>query len=52
MSGNLVEWFSFYIYSFLALYSSSAYWYVTFMAALTFVVAWKMPDPQKSGLLK
>lgn len=28
------------------------YWYVTAMAALTFVVAWKMPDPQKSGLLK
>lgn len=28
------------------------YWYVTAMAALTFVVAWKMPDPQKAGLLK
>ena len=28
------------------------YWYVTAMAALTFVVAWTMPDPQKAGLLK
>jgi len=28
------------------------YWYVTAMAVLTFVVAWKMPDPQKAGLLK
>jgi len=26
------------------------YGYVTAMAVLTFVVAWKMPDPQKSGM--
>jgi MHS family alpha-ketoglutarate permease-like MFS transporter len=28
------------------------YWYVSGMCALAFVVAWKMPDPGKSGLLK
>jgi len=30
----------------------SFYWYVTFMCALAWLVAWKMPDPGKSGLLK
>lgn len=28
------------------------YWYVSAMCALAFVVAWKMPDPSKQGLLK
>ncbi|GAB3468855.1 MFS family transporter [Massilia terrae] len=28
------------------------YWYVSAMCALAFVVAWKMPDPGKQGLLK
>lgn len=28
------------------------YWYVSAMCALTFVVAYKMPDPAKSGMLK
>jgi MHS family alpha-ketoglutarate permease-like MFS transporter len=28
------------------------YWYVTAMCAISFVVAWRMPDPGKSGLLK
>ncbi|QNA90864.1 MFS transporter [Massilia sp. Dwa41.01b] len=28
------------------------YWYVSIMCALAFVVAWKMPDPTKAGLLK
>ena len=28
------------------------YWYVTAMCAISFVVAWRMPDPSKSGLLK
>jgi MHS family alpha-ketoglutarate permease-like MFS transporter len=28
------------------------YWYVSGMCALAFVVAFKMPDPSKSGMLK
>jgi MHS family alpha-ketoglutarate permease-like MFS transporter len=28
------------------------YWYVTAMCAISLLVAWKMPDPTKSGLLK
>lgn len=28
------------------------YWYVTAMCAISFVVAWRMPDPSRSGLLK
>jgi MHS family alpha-ketoglutarate permease-like MFS transporter len=28
------------------------YWYVTVMCAISFVVALRMPDPGKSGLLK
>ena len=28
------------------------YWYVTFMCALAWVVAWRMPDPSRAGLLK
>jgi metabolite-proton symporter len=28
------------------------YWYVTALCAISFLVAWKMPDPSKSGLLK
>jgi MHS family alpha-ketoglutarate permease-like MFS transporter len=28
------------------------YWYVTIMCAIAFIVAFKMPDPGKSGLLK
>ena len=28
------------------------YWYVTALCAVSFLVAWKMPDPTKSGLLK
>jgi MHS family alpha-ketoglutarate permease-like MFS transporter len=28
------------------------YWYVSAMCALAFVVAYKMPDPSKRGLLK
>ena len=28
------------------------YWYVTGMCAISFLVAWRMPDPSRSGLLK
>jgi MHS family alpha-ketoglutarate permease-like MFS transporter len=28
------------------------YWYVTIMCALSWLVAWRMPDPGRSGLLK
>ncbi len=28
------------------------YWYVTIMCALSWLVAWRMPDPSRAGLLK
>jgi MHS family dicarboxylic acid transporter PcaT-like MFS transporter/MHS family alpha-ketoglutarate permease-like MFS transporter len=28
------------------------YWYVTIMCALAWIVAWRMPDPSRAGLLK